>query len=176
MVDFRPVRSGLLRVVTAGLVVQTLATCDALTAPKTDAVSITWVGDTTVTAGLTVPLSVAVTVGGNAYNNPRFAVSSSDTTIVRVTGADSLKAVRLGSVTVTVQLVNVILTGNAPVLKQTLIVAPQSVKFSRTADTLHSLGETFTPSITALDAKGDSIPGVSYNWKSSDTTIFKVSN
>jgi uncharacterized protein YjdB len=176
MADFRPVRSGLLRVVTAALVVQTLATCDALTAPKTDAVSITWVGDTTVTAGLTVPLSVDVTVGGNVYSNPRFAVSSSDTTVVRITGADSLKAVRLGSVTVTVQLVNVILTGNAPVLKQTLVVAPQSVKFSRTADTLHSLGETFTPSITALDAKGDSIPGVSYTWKSSDTTIFKVSN
>ena len=155
--------------------VQTLATCDALTAPKTDAVSITWVGDTIVTAGLTVPLSVAVTVGGNAYTNPHFVVTSSDTTILRVTGSDSLKAVRLGSVTVTVELDNVILTGTAPVLKQTLLVAPQSVKFSRTADTLHSLGETFTPSITALDAKGDSIPGVSYTWKSSDTTIFKVS-
>src|SRR5581483_2911506 len=175
MVDSRLVRSGL-RALTAAILVQTLATCDSLTAPKTDTVSITWVGDTTVTAGLTVPLSIAVTVGGNAYANPHFVVTSSDTTILRVTGSDSLKAVRLGSVTVTVQLVNVILTGTAPVLKQNLLVAPQSVKFSRTADTLHSLGETFTPSITSLDAKGDSIPGVSYTWASSDTTIFKVSS
>src|SRR5579862_9866473 len=128
MVDSRLVRSGL-RVLTAAILVQTLATCDALTAPKTDPVSLTWVGDTTVTAGLTVPLSVSVTVGGNSYANPHFVVTSSDTTILRITGADSLKALRLGNVTVTVQLVNVILTGTAPVLKQQLLVAPQSVKF-----------------------------------------------
>jgi uncharacterized protein YjdB len=175
MRDFRPARLG---VASAGaaLLILTLATCDALTAPKTEHVTLTWVGDTAITAGLSVPVSVAVTVGGNSYSNPRFVVSSSDTSILKVSGSgDSLRAVRLGQVDVTVQLVNVILSGTAPILTQTLLVEPASIHFSRAADTLHSLGENQTPSITALDAKGDSIPGVTYKWVSTDTLVAKIS-
>lgn len=175
MVESRPARLGWY-VAGATTLVLTLATCDALTAPKAEHVALAWVGDTIITAGRRVPVGVAVTVAGRTYNNPRFSVQSSDTTILSVSNdGDSLRAVRLGVVTVTVQLENVLLSGTPPTLTQDLLVAPKSVQFARTADTLHSLGEAVTPSIVALDLNGDSIPGVTYTWASNDTAILTVS-
>jgi uncharacterized protein YjdB len=104
-------------------------------------------------------------------------VKSSDTTIATINAAgDSLRAVGLGTVTVTVQVVDPALPAPAPTLSQAITVTPASVHFARSADTLHALGDTTTPSVTAYDIKGDSIGKAPFTWVTSDTTVIKVNS
>jgi uncharacterized protein YjdB len=155
----------------------TLATCESLTAPKTEHITVVWEGDTAYLAGSVAAIGIQVTANGNASSPSRLVVKSSDTTIATINAAgDSLRAIGLGTVTITVQVVDPALPAPAPTLSQAITVTPASVRFARSADTLHALGDTTTPSVTAYDIKGDSIGKAPFTWVTSDTTVIKVNS
>src|SRR5712692_5045225 len=78
---------------------------DAFAAPRLEPVVLTYLSDTTLSQGTTVPLVIEVSVSGVPVANPRLALSSSDTTIVAVTaGGDSLAARGQGRAILTVRL------------------------------------------------------------------------
>jgi uncharacterized protein YjdB len=177
MIDHRSLRRLVVPIAAVAAMSITLATCESLTAPKTEHITVQWEGDTAFTAGSAVAVRVQVTANGNVETPSRLIVKSSDTTIVTVSPAgDSLHAIGLGSATVTVQIVDPALPSTAPTLSQALTVAPASVRFARSADTLHALGDTITPSVTAYDIKNDSIAKAPFIWVTSDTTIIKVNS
>ena len=135
----------------------------------------TWIGDSTLVSGTAGPVTVEVTTNGSPYNNPRLVVKSSDTTIVAVSPAgDSIRAIQLGSVTLTVELESALLPSTPPTLVQRVVVVPQSVQFAKQADTLGALGDTVTLNAQALDALGHQIQHVPWVWSASDTTIIHV--
>jgi hypothetical protein len=89
------------------------------------AVVITYQGDTVLTVGDTVPVDIAVTVGGAPVPHPRLEITSSNPTIVAVSvGRDTLAALAQGKDTLTVRLRSSILTDSAPTLIQPLRVRP----------------------------------------------------
>jgi hypothetical protein len=175
MIAHRPVRFAISIAVAAGICI-TLATCESLTAPKAERITLQWQGDTSFTAGSAVPVRVQVTANGTVTVPSRLIVKSSDTTIATISPAgDSLHAIGLGVVTVSVQVVDPALPASSPTLSQAITVKPFAVRFARAADTLHALGDTTTPSVTAFDIKNDSIAHAPFTWVSSDTTIVQVS-
>ena len=98
---------------------------DAFGAPRLEAVVIRYLGDSTPARGTRIPTVIGVSVNGVPVPNPRLAVSSSDTTILAVTArGDSLAAVALGRVTLTVRLESSVLTDSLPTLAQPLRVRP----------------------------------------------------
>jgi hypothetical protein len=175
MIDIRPVRlvrSLVVAVVLAGA----FATCDTLTAPKAQHITLAWQGDTALQSGAVVPLTVQVLANGKLESAPHLVVTSSDTTVLTVStdGPDSLHAIGVGVLTLSVQLVDPILANPGPTLTQVLSVTPSSVGFAKGADTLRALGDTTTLSVTAFNTKNDSIPSAKFTWASTDTTIVKV--
>jgi len=102
-----------------------LGACDAFAGARGEPVVVTYLGDTVLTRGTTVAAVIAVTVNGVPLPNPRFVLSSSDTTIVAVSaGGDSLAALRVGPDTLTVRVESSILTDSMPTLSQALRVRP----------------------------------------------------
>jgi hypothetical protein len=176
MIAHRPVRFAISIAVAAGICI-TLATCESLTAPKAERITLQWQGDTSFTAGSAVPVRVQVTANGTVTTPARLIVKSSDTTIATISpGGDSLHAIGLGTVTVSVQVVDPALPVSSPTLSQAITVKPFAVRFARSADTLHALGDTTTPSVTAFDIKNDSIAHAPFTWVSSDSTIVQVNS
>jgi hypothetical protein len=97
---------------------------DAFAAPRLEPVVLTYLGDSTPARGTTIPAVIGVSVNGVPVPNPRLALSSSDTTILAVTaGGDSLAALALGRVTLTVRLESSV-TDSLPTLAQPLRVRP----------------------------------------------------
>jgi Bacterial Ig-like domain (group 2) len=177
MIDHRFFRRLAVTSVTLAALSITLATCESLTAPKAEHVTLQWEGDTSFTAGTAAPVRVQVSANGAVQTTPRLIVTTSDTTVVKlaVTG-DSLQAVGLGSATLNIQVVDPALPSPAPTLSQVVTVTPFAVRFARSADTVHALGDTITPSVTAFDIKNDSIAHAPFIWHSTDTTIIKVNS
>lgn len=71
--------------------------------------------DTTLVIGDTVPLVIAVVADGDILANPRFVVTSLDTTLLTVTpSGDTLIAIRQGKADLEVRLVGSMITGPAP--------------------------------------------------------------
>lgn len=152
-----------------------LATCDTVTGPRNRPIVLRYAGDTAVIAGTAFTPEVVVTVGGAPYPNPRIVYHSSDTTILALSAhGDSLRAKQLGTVTLTMQLVSSVLSSAPPTLKKTFIVQPKSVSFGVTTVTLGSLNDTTTIPAVAYDQTDTPIPGVTFTWTSTDTTIVKV--
>lgn len=86
---------------------------------------ITYQGDTLLTVGDTVPVTITVAVGGTPIPHPRLQVTSSSPTVLAVSaGQDSLVALAQGKDTLTVRLQSSILTDSAPTLIQPLRVRP----------------------------------------------------
>jgi len=176
MIDHRSVRLVISTAVAVGTCI-TLATCESLTAPKAEHITLLWQGDTSLTAGSATPVRVQVLVNGAVQTPPRVLVKTSDTTVATLSPAgDSIHAVGLGTVTVSVTVVDPALPSPAPTLNQVLTVIPFAVRFARAADTLHALGDTTTPSVTAYNIKNDSIAHAPFTWVTSDTTIVKVNS
>lgn len=101
------------------------AFADVFRASAMEPVVITYVGDTILTEGTTVPLRVKVEAGGTTLPNPRLAVTSSDTSVVAVTaGQDSLRAGVLGSATLTIVFESSMLSGSEPDTVLVLQVRP----------------------------------------------------
>lgn len=99
--------------------------CAAFDSPRLEPVVLTWVSDTVLTQDSTVALVIGVSANGVPVLNPRLAVSSSDTTVVRVNAAgDSLFASGLGRASITVRLESSVLTDSLPTLIQSLRVRP----------------------------------------------------
>ena len=97
---------------------------DVFSSPGLEPVVITYQGPTVLTAGTTVPFSIAVTVNGTPLSNPRLQLTLSNPTAVLTTGQDSLVAVSQGRDTLTVRLQSSILTNNAPTIIQSLRIQP----------------------------------------------------
>jgi len=71
--------------------------------------------DTNLVVGDTVPLVVAVVADGEVLANPRFVVTSLDTTLLTVTpSGDTLIGIRQGKADLEVRLVGSMITGPAP--------------------------------------------------------------
>ena len=91
-------------------------------------VTITYVGDTILHRGSTVPFSVVVEVGGGGgpLPAPHLRMTSSDTSIFDLTaGQDSLVAkLRNGTATLTIRVESSIVSDSAPTLAQSLKVLP----------------------------------------------------
>jgi hypothetical protein len=151
------------------------ATCSDVTSPKATHIVMTWTGDSSLVSATTSAVAVTVTTNGKLYDNPRFVIKSSDTTIINVyAGGDSIRAMQLGTVTLTVELESALLPQNPPTLVQQIIVVPQSVSFTKLADTLGALGDTLTLNAQALDALGHQIKSVPWVWSALDTTVIHV--
>ena len=187
--DLRPTRSrfgggrgGRLRLpaIAAGgaAAIAILTTCEAATGPRANHVVLTYIGDTSLTAGAHVPVGITVTVGGAPYNNPRLSFHSSDTTVLGLittpTGADSLVARGLGTATLTTELVSSVLVGPQPTITTIVAVGPRNVQFSRPTLTLGSLGDTITVPAQAFDQQDVEIANVTFIWSTSDTTVARV--
>lgn len=98
---------------------------DAFASHRLEAVVLTYMGDSVLTPGTTVPFAIAVSANGVPIPNSRLAFSSSDTTIVAVNAAgDSLSARALGKAVLTAQLESSVLTDSLPTLTQSLRVRP----------------------------------------------------
>ncbi len=98
---------------------------DVFSSPGLEAVVLTYQGPAVLTAGTTVPFSVAVAVNGTPLSNPRLEITLSNPTVVVVNaGQDSLVALSQGKDTLTVRLQSSILTGSAPTITQALRVQP----------------------------------------------------
>jgi hypothetical protein len=96
---------------------------DLLSAPRARDVVLTYVGDTALAVGDTIPLAVIVLVEGDTLSNPRLSVtSSSDTVVAVLSGGDSLAALSRGSATVTIRFANAIFTESVPSTVVTLCV------------------------------------------------------
>jgi len=90
-----------------------------------EAVALTYVGDTVLTLGDTVPFSVTVVAAGIRLSQPHLRVMSSDTARIALTaGLDSLIARRQGTAALTIQVESSMLTDTAPTLVQPLRVKP----------------------------------------------------
>jgi hypothetical protein len=122
--ELSPVVTRLTFVVAAGMAALACGLADVFKSPGLESVVVKYQGDTVLTRGTTVPFTVTVAAGGVVLNQPRLSVVSSDTTIVRVTGRDSLVARRVGPVTLMIQLESSFLTDSAPTLAQPLRVRP----------------------------------------------------
>jgi len=99
--------------------------CDAFAGPRVEPVVVTFVGDTVLIRGTTVPAVIAVTLNGATLPHPRLVLTSSDPTLLVVTaGGDSLAALKVGPVILTVRVESSILTDSMPTLSQPLRVRP----------------------------------------------------
>ncbi len=109
----------------AGTTVAACGLSDVFSSPEVEAVVLTYQGDTLLTAGATVPFTVAVTVGGTPVPDAGLQITSSNPTVVAVSaGQDSLVALATGRDTLTIRLQSSILTDSAPTLIQPLRVRP----------------------------------------------------
>jgi len=125
MVPARPVVRLALTVV-GGMAALACGFADVFRAAGPEAVTITYVGATTLHRDSTVPFSVVVEVGGGPLPTPRLQITSSDTSIFGLTaGQDSLVAKsRVATATLTIRLESSILTDSAPTLAQSIKVLP----------------------------------------------------
>ena len=111
--------------VTASAALVAVLACAAFDSSRVEPVVLSWASDTVLTHDSTVALVIGVSANGVPIPNPRLAVSSSDTTVVRVNAAgDSLFANGLGRASITVRLESSVLTDSLPTLIQSLRVRP----------------------------------------------------
>ncbi len=109
--------------VTSGIAALACGLSDVFRAPGLQRVTLTYVGDTLLTLGDTVPLTVTVEAAGAPVPGPRLRVTSSDTAVIGLTvGVDSLIARDRGTAALTIRLESSILTDTAPTLVQRLRV------------------------------------------------------
>jgi len=88
-------------------------------------VQITYTGPTTVSVADTFPLAVAVQIGGATIPVPRLWVTSSDTTILALSGGgDTVIARARGFDTLTIRLLGSIYTDSFPTIRQGIRVNP----------------------------------------------------
>jgi hypothetical protein len=88
---------------------------DLLSGPQERAVVVTYVGDTTLDVGDTIPVAVTVLVDGDTLPNPRLSVTSDNTSVVAVlAGGDSVTALARGTARLTIRFVSAILTESVP--------------------------------------------------------------
>ena len=153
-------------------------TCDAPTAlesPEVRDIALAWAADSVLVAGSSAPAAVTVTVDGQPYADPRFRLTSSDTSVIAIADdGRTLVARRLGRATVTVQLLSTVLSAEASRLAQPLSVAPKDVLLASETDTLFSLGDTLRLSASALDAADQELAIPLTVWESSDTLVATV--
>ena len=90
-----------------------------------ESVTLAYVGDTLLAAGDTVWFTVTVQADGVPLAQPRLRITSSDTSVIGLTGGlDSLIARNRGTATLTMRLESSILSDTAPTLVQPLRVRP----------------------------------------------------
>ena len=125
MVSARPVVRLALTVV-GGMAALACGFADVFRPAGPEAVTITYVGATTLHRDSTVPFSVEVEVGGGPLPAPRLRMTSSDTSVFDLTaGQDSLVAKsRNGTATLTIRLESSILPDSGPTLAQSIRVLP----------------------------------------------------
>jgi len=125
MVSARPVVRLALTVV-GGMAALACGFADVFRPAGPAAVTIIYVGDTTLHRDSTVPFSVVVEVGGGPLQAPRLRMTSSDPSVFDLTaGQDSLVAKsRNGTATLTIRLESSILPDSGPTLAQSIRVLP----------------------------------------------------
>lgn len=158
----------------SGLAVSTCQLADVLRPPGAKNVTLVYGGDSILVQGRVVAAAAAATADGAPFSSARFAYASSDTTVVAVSGGDSLRPLKRGTATLTVTLVSAILPRSPPAITRTLRVVAGSVVLDSAHVTFLSVGDTATLHATPLDAGGTAIPGAA-SWLSSDTTVVAVS-
>jgi len=88
-------------------------------------VAIAYSGPTVVSAGDTVPISVTVTAGGSPLTDALLWITSSDTSIIALSGrSDTLFAKQKGFDTLTIRVVASIFTDSFPTFVQPIRVQP----------------------------------------------------
>ncbi|HEY2824939.1 MAG TPA: invasin domain 3-containing protein, partial [Gemmatimonadales bacterium] len=174
----RPLRwRALWRVWALLLGVGIVATCDTLKQPEgTQAtVSIAFQGDTVLMVGTNFSPTIMVTQDGTPVPVPRLKFESSDESII-FTGSlhDSIHVKKRGVATVTISLVGSALGDNPPSTTQVVVAVAASAKIAPLGHPLGKLFDTVALAAQALDVNGDSIPGASFAWASSDTAVANV--
>jgi hypothetical protein len=161
-------------------IIALFAHCDASTAlaPATvNDVVLTWEGDTLLVIGSRHSATIGVTVDGNSHPAPRFRFTSSDPEVISVSAdGQTFQARRIGTATLTAQLLDAALPTPAPSLATLLVVSPGMLRMLPSADTIRSLGDTLRLSAEAVDADDIAITGVTVTWSTSDAAIATVSN
>ncbi len=99
---------------------------DVFRAAGPEAVTITYVGDTTIPRDSTVPFSVVVEARGTRLDRPHLTIWSSDTSVFDLTaGRDSLRAKStIRAAVLMIRLDSSIPTDSAPTLAQAIRVRP----------------------------------------------------
>ena len=150
-------------------------TCEPLTAPRPEPVTLAYDGADRLIAGAVAAPPVEARRGGAALERPVIRFRSSDTAVVGVTvGGDSLVARRLGTATVTAVLHGSLLPEPLPTVDFVLRVAPKSLTTSRGTLALASLDETAALTATATDVRDQPIEGVAPRWESAAPAVATV--
>jgi hypothetical protein len=98
---------------------------DAFRSAGLEAVVITYVGDTILSQGTTIPFTVVVSANGASVLTPHLTFASSDSTTVALTaGRDSLSARSIGRAHLIIRMESSALTDSLPTLSQALRVRP----------------------------------------------------
>lgn len=150
------------------------ACADLLTTPGVSGVTLAFGGPNQVIVGSSVTVSPTASVGGAPVAGARFALTSSDTSVLAVMG-DTLSALRLGSATITASLASSLVGGVSPSVTQVVAVVPRAVIIDSSSVTFHSLGDTVTVVATVLNADSQPVAGATVQWTSADTTKVGVS-
>ena len=108
---------------------------------------------------------------GNTISGVSFTWESSDTNVLSVSDAGLATAVANGSAQVTAAT-----DGVSSELLLTVQQSASSVELTAPERTLATLGETVQLQAEAKDAAGNTVSGVSFTWKSSDTNVLSVSD
>ncbi|MYA32133.1 MAG: hypothetical protein F4164_10755 [Gemmatimonadales bacterium] len=106
---------------------------------------------------------------GQAMAGATVSWSSSNDSVAAVTDGGLVTAIANGSASVTAAAAS--LTANAAI---TVAQQVAQVQLSPAADTLLALEDTLRLSATAVDLNQHRVPGVTFTWESSDTTIVSV--
>jgi len=112
--------------VVGGLAALACGFADVFRPAGPEAVTITYVGDTTIRRDSTVPFSVEVEAGGVLLDRPHLTMWSSDTSVFDLTaGRDSLVAKStIRTAALMIRLDSSILTDSAPALAQSIRIRP----------------------------------------------------
>lgn len=140
----------------------------ALALTVSPAVDTIFVSDSIVAADAT-KLTVAATTLGRAIPTPTgLEWTTSDPTIVVVAADGTVRALSVGTATVTARV-------NASRATATIVVAYRVRTVSLTPASLTGIaGDTLTVTASALDGSGALVPGTAYAFSSPDTTIATV--
>ena len=153
------------------------ANCDAssLVSPAgTEAISLTYRGDSVASVGRLVAPDVEVLVGDRPLDDPRLTYSSSDPSVLEVMADGQLYMRRLGTASLIVSLRSSLLPANAPSVTTRFQVVAESLSISATAVTLGAVGASAVVAASAFDFNGTEIASPPIRWESSNTDAVAV--